>query len=316
VIGEWKSFLLDRAEDWQLPTTGKWSAFVHNNYHPHCSNVNLMWFHMSDEFPRIVTKLYREPDILKREFENLSEIHARAPRWVPRPLHFGFQGGFWAMWMSGVPGYRFRGGGKYSPETLRSMAEAVAGIHAATRKTEVPDPDRYRRIVSEPLQSLGRFGASVAVRAGCAELEARVSADSVNAFPVVPQHGDLFSGNLLSHAGKWYVVDWESFGKIDLPFYDLLTLLVSLLLEEGRRPEQWNVTLVKQIPALISAYARGLGVAVANVHLMLPLTLANWFHMQWSDGRKEFAEMMYKAIEHYFERPAVWENVFSGELKP
>jgi hypothetical protein len=112
------------------------------------------------------------------------------------------------------------------------------------------------------------------------------------------------------------VVDWESFGKIDLPFYDLLTLLVSLLLEEGRRPEQWNVTLVKQIPALISAYARGLGVAVANVHLMLPLTLANWFHMQWSDGRKEFAEMMYKAIEHYFERPAVWENVFSGELKP
>jgi hypothetical protein len=34
------------------------------------------------------------------------------------------------------------------------------------------------------------------------------------------QHGDLWGGNLLRHAGGWWILDYEEFGMVQLPLYD------------------------------------------------------------------------------------------------
>lgn len=311
MISQWKGFLLEKAAEWDLPQSGKWSFLFNNNYHPHASNLNLLWFHDGDEFPRVVTKAFRDPQLPKREFENLQRVYSRASAWVPKPLHFGLQGQFWTLWMEGVPGMRFRTGKHYAPAMLRSVVEAVARMHGAVRNGgRRSDLERYRRMVSEPLQTVGKFGASDSIRAGCAGLAARCSAEWVDSLPVIPQHGDLFFSNILSDRGKWRVVDWESFGTIDLPFYDLFTFLLSLLRAGGETPGRWDPSLVKQAPVLVECYAQVLGLSPAAVPLLLPLTLANWFHLQRSDGRKEFTDLLYKTIEHYFEHPAVWERAF------
>lgn len=312
MIGQWKALLLEKAAEWDLPRDGEWSFLFNNNYHPHCSNLNLLWFHNGGQFPRVVSKIFRDPEIPKREFESLNKVYNCAPAWVPRPLHFGLQGESWILWMEGVPGLRFQARNRYAPVTLRSIGDMVASMHGGMQKAGgTPDPDRYRRMISEPLETLAQFGASASVRAGCVRLAGRTSVDWLNALPVIPQHGDLFFNNVLSYRSKWFVVDWESFGTIDLPFYDLFTLLFSLLRAGGETPEQWAPSLMKQAPVLIERYGRALGLSPSGVPLLLPLTLANWFHLQWSDGREKFTELMYKAIEHYFERPDLWENVFA-----
>jgi aminoglycoside phosphotransferase (APT) family kinase protein len=310
MISHWQSFLQERSADWNLPGKGFWTFLLYNNYHPQCSNIDLLWFHNGSKFPRVVTKLCREEQSVKGEFENLRQVHQSVPMCVPKPLHFGKQGAFWALWMEGVPGSSCRPK-DYRPSVLRSFVEMLAGMHCAIRAVgERIDPDRYRRMVLEPLQTAAHFSKDACIEAGCADLRARASAEWLHSLPVIRQHGDLFSGNVLADGHRWHIVDWESFGLVDLPFYDLLTFLISLLTVQGDAPGQWNPILVKETARLMECYAGKLGLSPEMVSLLLPLTLANWFHLQWRDGRKEFADRMYQTIGNYFRYPDQWGKVF------
>ena len=67
---------------------------------------------------------------------------------------------------------------------------------------------------------------------------------------------------------------------------------------------------MREVPALVKEYARHLKLSFEDIRLLLPLTLANWFYLQWSDGRREFTSSMYKIIQDYFEHTNAWEKVF------
>jgi hypothetical protein len=309
MISEWKTCLLDHAGEWGLPQTGEWSFLFFNNYHPHCSNMDVLWFWNAEKHPRVVTKISREPARPRREFTNLQQAYAAAPEWVPRPLHFGAQGNFWTLWMQGVPGMRFKR--RHTAGVMRSMVETVARLHAATGlPSGNVQPDRYRRSVTEPLHALREFGSSPAVEEGCRRLFAKTGADWIGLLPVISQHGDLYDGNLLEHNGGWHVVDWESYGMVDLPAYDLYTLLLSMLLVDGATCREWRSGLTDKIPGLTGLYGERLGLSRRDLALLLPLTLANWFYVQWKDGRAEFSERFYPTIADYFENSDRWENIF------
>jgi hypothetical protein len=309
MIGRLKACLLDRSGEWGVPQSGEWSFLFYNNYHPHCSDMDILWFRDGEEYPRLVTKISREPGRLRGEFASLRQVHAAAPKWTPRPLDFSADGQFWTLWMQGVPGARF--GGTPTGAVLRSIVETIAGIHAAVRSPQgSAQPDRFRNTVAEPLRVLSEFGPAPSVPDGCRRLLATAGPERLQALPVAPQHGDLYDGNLLHHAGGWYVVDWESFGVVDLPAYDLYTLLLSLLLTDGETCRQWRQELAGQIPNLVKLYGERFGLAPADLAMMLPLTLANWFYVHWRDGRASFLKRMYPVIADYFENRERWEMVF------
>jgi aminoglycoside phosphotransferase (APT) family kinase protein len=274
-------------------------------------NIDLFWFHEGEPFPRVVTKLCRQEEVAQREFENLKQVHATAGNYVPRPLQYAPHGPFWGLWMSGVPGSRAQAGQNTSPAILRSMAGMVTDIHRSLRSgAGRANPDRFRRMVVEPLRALSAFGTSALVKEGCHLLESRVTETWLNALPVIPQHGDLYTGNLVANASRWYVVDWESYGAIDLPFYDFLTLMFSVLRMRGETPDKWDPLLVTQIPSYCRTYCDEVGMESSTLGMLLPLALVNWFHLQWSDGREQFSSRMYKTITNYFEHTGSWEKVF------
>lgn len=312
MTGQCKAFLLANAAGWNMPATKDWSFLLYNNYHPHCTTINLLWFHDAGEFPQVVTKLFHAPELPMREFENLKRVYNSAPDWIPRPLHFGFCDPFWMLWMEGVPGSQFSPHHNHAPAVLRSITHVIASLHRAVRgNAGGGEVNRHRLMVSAPLRTLAEFGSSAVVRSGCARVGEMASVEWLASLPVIPQHGDLFVSNVLSHRGKWRVIDWESFGAIDLPCYDLLTLMLSLLRDAGETPDLWKPALVKQMPGLVESYCKALDISGVDIGLLLSLTLANWFHLQWTDGRKKFADSMYRTIERYFEHQNSWEEVFS-----
>ena len=120
MISQWRSFLEAKLDEWNLPANGHWNFLFVNNYGLLTSNIVLLWFHNEDKFPRVATKLCSEKRILKREFESLEQVHPCAPGLVPKPLDFGQQGGFWALWMEGAPGSSPLPH-DYTPERLRLL---------------------------------------------------------------------------------------------------------------------------------------------------------------------------------------------------
>lgn len=314
MIRDWQDFLIDHAAEWGFSTNGGWRFLVHNNYHPHCSNINVLWFQGKGEFPAVVTKLYSEPEIPRREFENLKRAYDCAPKWVPNPFHFGQQGSFWGLWMQGVPGTRYTAETRRSAASLQSMVDMVATLHRELAKAAAkPTNARYERLVSLPVNAVRNFGTSAVVREGCAKVAESITEEWIASLRVIPQHGDLFCDNLLLDRGQWHLIDWESLGIIDLPFYDLLTLLLSLAGAAEKAPESWDHALLRQMPELVQRYASALGLEAASVRRVLPLTLMNWFYLQWSDGRQEFSKRMYTMLERYFVSVDSWEKAFVGE---
>ena len=305
-------FLREKAAEWGLPPAAQWRSLFYNNYQPHNSTLNLLWFAGEDATPRVITKIYRDSTLPAREFENLTYAYACAPAWTPKPLHFGFDGQFWTLWMDGVPGLPVPSHGRFSAATLRSMTKALVSMHSAMRKpaSSADCADRHRRMVSEPLDTLAGFGAAESVRSGCATLRAAAPADWLASLPVIPQHGDLYFSHMLANDGDWFVIDWETFAQIDLPFYDLVTLLFSVLRIGGRTPDEWRPATVRQIPELMGDYTAALELNPGDISVLLPLSLANWFHLQWADGRKDFSRWMYQTIQHYFENRDAWERTF------
>jgi hypothetical protein len=309
VIEDWKRTLSVRATEWGLPAAGEWNFLFHNNYQPKNSTINLLWFHENERFPRVVTKMCRDKSILAWEFRNLQTVHHLAPRYVPRPLHLGSADGFFMLWMEGVPGRRIPPGGKYPISMLAASVETVISLHRAVNQgMEESAGDRHARMVTAPLGAVLKRGGP-AVREGCLALLETATAQWLQRLPVIPQHGDLYLDNVLHYREEYRIVDWENFGVIDLPFYDLLTLLISFLRPFPSAPERWGRSLRKEISPLIDRYGGELMVPPSTVSLLLPLTMANWFYLHWIEGRAA-AEVMYADLEHYFAHPASWEEVF------
>lgn len=81
--------------------------------------------------------------------------------------------------------------------------------------------------------------------------------------PLILQHGDLWPPNLLAHRdGGWRLVDFEAFGRVQVPLFDVFHLLRTST-ETFRHPtEPWVHWLFREEPAparardLILSYAR------------------------------------------------------------
>jgi aminoglycoside phosphotransferase (APT) family kinase protein len=308
VIKNWQQILTTRALEWGLPAGNDWTFLFHNNYQPTASTINLLWFYADERFPRAVTKMARDRRILAREYRNLQEMYGVAKRYVPRPMHLGESGGFTMLWMEGVPGQRILG--RYSKSLLGELTDILISIHKAVRHDATePASRRHARLVAEPLEAAIAHGGSAAVRNGCSAVLAAATVEWVAGLPVIPQHGDLYLDNVLQHRDVCRIVDWENYGANDLPFHDLLTLLISFLRASAGRTGSWNPRLRNLIPALIDRYTRALQLSRATVAVILPVTLANWFHLHWTEQRPA-AEVMYAVLQHYFEHQSDWQETF------
>jgi hypothetical protein len=309
----WQEFLENRISEWGISAGGEWTPLFHNNYHPHFSGINLLWFREQDKFPGIFTKLHADRKIIEQEFHNLNRVCTASPNRSPRPLHCGPLGAHWALWMTGVPGFRFSFAKEYSLDLLQTVANAIIDLHRDVREPgDVVDKDRHRRLVLEPLETVAHFGQSPNVHKGCRELAETISPDWIASLPVIPQHGDLSAGNLLLNGKQCCFVDWESFGSIDIPLYDLLTFFLSLLRAAGPRPAEWRWSIMAQAPMLIRRYCDALGLRADDSRALLPLVLVNWFHLQWTDGRAEFSRALYPSIGHYFSHPDLWTRMLTA----
>ena len=300
MIAEWKALLRRQSDEWGISNVDDWTFLVHNNYHPNNSGLNVFWFQRA-RHPLVVMKACKEPDLPRQEFRNLKAAHASAPDFVPRPLGLHKQGVFWTLWMTGEPGTRLTMK-HVSEAAVQRLCDALVAIQ--TRSVVRMPADRFRDSVCVPLDELQSHPL---LSESCKELRAKCTERWLQSLPWLPQHGDLYGGNILVAGRSWRILDWESFGQIDLPLYDVLSFWLSLA--NGVPPPQWGEAFRRSASGIISRYCRACGVRLKDLGLLLPLLLANRAHQRYSAERNATALAL---LRDYFTRPGEWQDALTS----
>lgn len=305
MISDWKALLERNSAEWGVSESREaWSFLLHNNYQPHYSNLHVLWFR-KDRYPVVVTKVFPERVLPEQEFLNLKEAYACAPEWVPRPFGLYEQGRFWTLWMSAAPGRRLLPG-DLSETAVDRFCDGLATIHNRIAARRSPNSRRFDDCVREPLEAATQKCVGTELSGECIRLRAKYTESWLGSLRPLPQHGDLYGGNVIVDGPQWRILDWETLGRVDLPFYDLLCFLFSI---ETAMPRHWGAALRQYAARSIARYSAACGCKLQDFTFLLPLLLANRAHMLLSTERKAKA---IAALQDYFRCPLEWERSLIG----
>jgi phosphotransferase family enzyme len=203
------------------------SWLVYTNRGQKRSSVLLFLFLGGSSSPRAIVKLSRDAASIFREFTALQRLFSRLPDHVPEPYLHG----------------EIRGLAYFAMEAIAAEApipinfaglvpKALRGIITFHRQL-AEGPMSHAALGREVLDPLGEFERTWAshhrdLSLLCESLRRRLDILMTVQLPQLPQHGDFCVDNLLVRPdGRIVVIDWEEFGAVRLPAYDLLTLFAS-----------------------------------------------------------------------------------------
>lgn len=210
----------------------------------------------------------------------------------PRAL---FRSGEWNVIASaGIAAMPLRRGALIGEAADRQTSAAIAGYFAlqaklADRAHTALRTDRLAQALVEALD-----------RPALATLRERVMArevwELVRELPNMPQHGDFVLSNLAWANDKLVVFDYEDFGRIQLPGFDVATLYLSLLDFEPDAVSQLlhagEQQIHAQMPWMGPACAN-LGLTLATMRRLLPIHLTTFVSLKRNYG---------PAVRHIAER--------------
>lgn len=215
--------------NWSGPeASGSLSWLVYTNRGQKRSSVLVFLLPSGSSSPRAIVKLSRDTASISREFSALQRLCRRLPDHVPEPYLHGETHGlaYFAMEAIAAEAPTPAAFTSLVPEALRRMIRfhhqlAEGPMSPAAFEKEILDPlGEFERTWASRHRDLSRL---------CESLRRRLDTLVTVELPQLPQHGDFCVDNLLVRPdGRIVVIDWEEFGAVRLPAYDLLTLFASM----------------------------------------------------------------------------------------
>ena len=262
---------------------GAWRCSLYNNHGPASSSVVAFLFRAGDGVPRVIVKLSRQTDTVTREEAALRRLSALAPGRVPRPYLGGELRGVAFLAMEGldaeaISASRFE---DRFPDVLAALLE----LHGAVSEAPGDVGDLEREVLETLTQLESRSAASdLGLAALCSRMREQLHGLAPLGLPRVPQHGDFSLGNVLvRRGGGVVVVDWEDYGAVRLPGYDLVALFATLPGRDALR----HPRLRRLLSDSLHRYAMHLKVDPRWLPVLVPLHLARLLLSCEAKGRSD-----------------------------
>lgn len=156
---------------------------------------------------------------LDREYRGLSMAHAAMPLNVPRPVGLTSHRSFPVLVICGI-----------RHKTLASIRGAMRVFESGINKFIATSARAFVVQQSETsidLREAIEYTSKLVTWPDWDAYWNRIAPD-VEALPCICQHGDLAVNNIGVAGGELIFFDWEDFGHVDLPGFDLAVLLLSL----------------------------------------------------------------------------------------
>jgi len=256
---------------------------LYNNRGGATSSILVFGFTAGKARPAVTVKLSRDRERALREYTALGRLAPKLPQRVPKPYLMGECRGWTFLAMEGMAG-RSVAAAKIS-RFLTLIMEVLVALHREGDE----GPMTHAEVATEiegPLRAFERDYAS-----GPTELEGLCEAVKTDLaglkdvpLPRVAQHGDFTLGNLLAGPKRSVVVvDWEEFGQIRTPAYDLSVLFSNL----PRRDPFAKRRLRKAWFRTLAAYAAATGLNPRWLSVLVPVSMMRFVLFCASEGREE-----------------------------
>jgi len=249
--------------------------------------------------PRWVIRCHHDRDIVQRQFTALQALERAQCDCQPVALGETTFDDLYALLL------RFCEGKPFSPDMIlknrveldRVMATLVQ-IQSALANGVSQQMTAHAQITLADLQRQNDLD-SEALRL---RLEHAVDLIQQLRLPMLPQHSDFVWANLLHDRRRVIIIDWEHVAFLSLPFFDVWTLLLSLL-------HNFSVESFQQLfhPSPLSAtaiyalqnYAQKLGIPVSPARDLFPLALVGFIALNKRQNRNFLAGKLTRLLEFY-----------------
>jgi hypothetical protein len=162
----------------------------------------------------------KELGIVPDEYENHCNAWRAFPQYVAEPLGRCVDGEWEIFVVRGIP-HRSVPAGAVASGTSSLVSELVAFMNASSKSARVATPRESHTAMLRRIHE--RTNDLI-----CAEIVAEwIAAEPLDELPHIQQHGDFVVNNLGLTDSGLCVFDWEDYGRIALPGFDLCTLLAS-----------------------------------------------------------------------------------------
>lgn len=267
----------------RLLAGGPLAYSLYNNRGGSTSSILVFGFAPGERRPAVTVKLSRDRERVAREHATLARLASKLPGCVPNPYLTGECRGWGFAAMEGVAGEPISAA--KLPRYLASIVALMVTLHQEGDEGPMSRADVAAEIEA-PLRAFERdyAGGRTALEGLCHAVATDLASLQGVALPRVAQHGDFFLGNLLAGPnGTVMVVDWEEFGVVRTPGYDLAVLFSNL---PGRDPFAER-RLGKACAGALAAYAAAVGLDPRWLKVLVPVGMMRFVLFCASLGREE-----------------------------
>jgi hypothetical protein len=224
----------------------------------------------------IVVKASKTAD-LQREFECQAASYSALPEYVPEPLAFGQAKGLFLLASRGVPHVRL---------TMRSVRDTAGrlctGIGEYVRRsaTAFANSEPHSEHAEELERVIGYLQEPELVTVLRSYIR-QLDLEQLRLLPHVRQHGDLVANNIGLTRRTLVIFDWEDFGRVQLPGFDIALLLMSLLDFDAIRLKHWfERKEPRELDNIVTKAAGCLGINRSMLWMWLPMYLAHFLYLK------------------------------------
>jgi hypothetical protein len=295
VIGKIEARVLH--ESWCRPPT---RVLMYNNFDLTSSTVLLFFFSSNMKSAAVVVKLSRNVDLIKREYDNLCVLQSRVPGLAPVPLFFEKIDCFAAMAMQAVAGNRISGWDEQVAQ-LPALVDRLIDFHRRVAEEDFA-PEQLGDGLFKPFAEIAALRRDPAITHPYERICADLAHTLQNrVLPRIPQHSDFYFHNTLICGDRIMIVDWEDFGQVHVPGYDLFCLFLNFYApEDAKQVETFfrDRRLMQGMRNAMQSYFKAFDLSLDIAPGILAFTLVQQYLHSLHQGRS-CAEMLWQRVASY-----------------
>lgn len=230
-------------------------------------------FHVFNQNGAFVTVKVLRTGGIEREYQSLQDAFQLLPEYVPAPLAFGKSQGLGMLACEGVRHARLSNVmlAQARDRLVRGMRDySVRSVHYFTMRNASAS---HLRTFEEILAGLGDRALSDVMTGYLREL----NLGRIEALPHVRQHGDLVANNVGITDTGIVIFDWEDFGRVHLPGFDVGVFLTSCLKYDSTLVKRWFEGATPEVlEAVVQDVCKVLEIDRSLFWSMLPMYLCHF----------------------------------------